>query len=142
MRYLFGLIIIVYSIFSCKSYQKTKNSDEMVSTNTTQDTIRIANDELEYEIIIIDVGFESWLVTQKPMTYYTNQYLRNWNNLYVSEWNIRVNSPHQYNTDLYEQLINYESYIDYGIEVNYKLFQYFQFFQKRYNQNLYGYRTR
>jgi hypothetical protein len=33
------------------------------SIATKGDTVRIANDALEYEVIIIDAGFNSWLVS-------------------------------------------------------------------------------
>ncbi|VAV86151.1 hypothetical protein MNBD_BACTEROID02-1823, partial [hydrothermal vent metagenome] len=54
----------------------------------------------------------------------------------VVEWNYRVTQPLLYNTNLYEQEINYSPHIDYGIEVNYKLFMYFKFFQQKYKQKL------
>jgi predicted aspartyl protease len=34
------------------------------SIATKGDTVRIANDALEYEVIIIDAGFNSWLVSR------------------------------------------------------------------------------
>ncbi|MEN8186091.1 MAG: DUF6146 family protein [Bacteroidota bacterium] len=135
--YLFITVLIIYSCDTSKS--TTEKSDIERNTDTTeskQDTIRIANDELEYEIIIIDVGFESWLVTQKPMSYYGLPYLENKNYFYVVEWNQRVLNPHRYDPMLYEQQIDYDPNIDYGKEVNYKLYMYFEFFQKKYNQKL------
>ena len=39
---------------------------------TKNDTVRIANDELEYEVIIIDPGFSTWLnSTALPRNYYS-----------------------------------------------------------------------
>lgn len=136
MKNLIGIIIFFVIIFSCTTSQKTIVSEETVTTDTTNDTIRIVNDELEYEIIIIEIGFDSWLVTQKPMSYYTNSTLAFKNYIYVIEWNQRVLQPGRYNPNLYEQSIDYDPNIDYGIEVNYKLYQYFQFFQQKYKQRL------
>ncbi len=136
MKNLIGIIIFFVIIFSCTTSQKTTVSKETVTTDTTSDTIRIVNDELEYELIIIELGFDSWLVTQKPMSYYSNNTLAFKNYRYVIEWNQRVTQPNRYNPNLYEQLIDYDQNIDYGIEVNYKLYQYFIFFQQKYKQRL------
>ncbi len=136
MKNLIGIIIFFVIIFSCTTSQKTTVSKETVTTDTTSDTIRIVNDELEYELIIIELGFDSWLVTQKPMSYYSNNTLAFKNYRYVIEWNQRVTQPNRYNPNLYEQLIDYDQNIDYGIELNYKLYQYFIFFQQKYKQRL------
>ncbi len=42
------------------------------------------------------------------------------------------------NPNLYELQIDYQSNIDYGYDVNYKLYNYFVYFQNRYKQNLLG----
>lgn len=123
-------------IYSCTSSSNTTNSSSLVSTNASNDTIKIANEELEYEILIIETGFESWLVTQKPMWYYSNNTLAIKNQFYVVEWNQRVLQPFVYSPSLYEMQINYNPVVDYGIEVNYKLYMYFQFFQQKYKQKL------
>lgn len=101
-----------------------------------KDTIRIENPELEYEIIIIEIGFESWLVTQRPESYFTQSFLEIRNQRYVSEYNYRVTLPSQYNSNIYNLLIDYNPSIDYGKEVNYLLYMYFEFFQNKYRQNL------
>jgi hypothetical protein len=121
---------------SCNAPKTTVSKKGNIPTDKVSDTIRIVNEELEYEIIIIDIGFDSWLVTQKPITYYSNSYLKIKNDFYVVEWNIRVNQPFEYDPHLYEMSIDYDPNIDYGIEVNYKLFMYFQFFQQKYRQRL------
>jgi hypothetical protein len=136
MKKLLTFIALIITLYGCSSSKQVNQKKELTSTNEKQDTIRIVNEELEYEIIILDVGFDSWLVTQKPMSYYSNQTLRVKNIFYVSEWNQRVSQPFRYNIDLYQQTIDYDPNIDYGLEVNYLLYQYFQFFQKKYNQRL------
>lgn len=129
--------IVFISFYGCNSTKSNlENNNKTITTNTVNDTIKISNEELEYEIIIIEIGFESWLVTQKPITYYSNNTLRIKNNFNVVEWNQRVLQPSLYDPILYEQLINYDPAIDYGIEVNYKLYMYFQYFQQKYHQKL------
>lgn len=111
-----------------------KQEDTLALSST--DTIRIENEELEYEIIILEVGFKNWLVTQRPMWYYSLNILENRNRYYALEWNRRVQSPHLFNSNLYNQFINYDPAIEYGLEVNYMLFMYFEFFQQKYRQRL------
>lgn len=102
---------------------------------STSDTVRIANDSIEYEIIIIEPGFNAWLITQPPKGYYGLNYLETKNRFYVVEYNNRVYSP-SYDRNLYQQEINYDPSISYGLEVNYLLYNYFKYFEITYNQKL------
>jgi len=115
---------------SCASTVTNKNSVN------DSDKVVIENKELEYEIIIIEPGFNSWLIIQKPMSYYSQSTLENKNQFYITSWNQRVLQPFKYSTNLYEMRIDYDSHIDYGLEVNYKLFMYFTYFQQKYKQKL------
>jgi hypothetical protein len=124
-----GKIAIKDSIKIAKNAIKAKN-----------DTIRIANDSLQYEVIIIDAGFSTWLDSRSfPRGYHPESFLKNKNIFYVTEWNNRVMQPQRYNANLYEMTINYEQNINYGYEVNYLIYNYMIYFQNTYNQNLYGY---
>jgi len=139
MKNWFLILLICFGIYSCKtSYKKTTTSIE--DNLKAQDTVRIANDELEYEILIIEPGFNFWLESRaKPEGYYSQQFLENRNRLFVSEWNNRVFQPQRYNPNLYEMQIDYQAHIDYGYEVNYKLYNYFIYFQLHYKQQLTGF---
>ena len=47
-------------------------------------------DSVEYELIIIDPGYDLWLASvAKPMGYYSKEYLESWNQQYILEWNNR-----------------------------------------------------
>ena len=130
---LFFLGVLIISCNSSKSTVKKVSN----SNSRAQDTVRIANDSLEYEILIIEPGFNSWLVsTAKPEGFYSQQYMESRNIQYVMEWNQRVWQPQRYSSSLYELQIDYQSHIDYGYEVNYKLYNYFIYFQLTYNQRL------
>lgn len=136
MRVLLPLVLIIAIFSSCKTNKSSTAINTENPIEETQDTIRIANDELEYEIIIIDIGFDSWMIRRaRPMEFYTQSFLEARNIQYVTEWNRRVITS-GYETDLYEMRINYSLGIDYGMEVNYLLYHYFVFFQERYNQKL------
>ena len=96
---------------------------------------------LEYEIIIFDIGFTSYLATAKPMSFYTQTNLEAKNRVYVTEWNNRARNLIRFNSDIYENVIDYQPNLDYGMEVNYKLYQYFQFAQKKYKMRLGNFRV-
>jgi hypothetical protein len=136
MKY-FGIILLILVAFTSCDSSKTVVKEGDVAT-VSNDTIRIANESLEYEIIIIEPGFESWLVTQKPEGFYGQTYLEGKNRLFVTEYNRRVQNFQLYDRNLYELEINYEYHLDYGYEVNYLLYNYFLYFQERYNQSFIG----
>ncbi|WP_157208046.1 DUF6146 family protein [Mariniflexile maritimum] len=137
------LSILLLSIFaiSCNTVKNsTSNNDEALESLKLNDTVSISNDALEYEIIIIEPGFNFWLAsTAKPEGYYSQQFLESRNLIYVNEWNSRVMQPQRYNPNLYEMQIDYQPNIDYGYEVNYKLYNYFIYFQLTYKQRLAGF---
>ncbi len=137
MKYLFGILFFGLLVFGCESGRKSIDNASK-STSEEMDTIRIANDSLEYEIIILDLGFNNWLVTQPPEGYYSQTFLENRNRLFVTEYNRRVQNFQLYDRNLYFQEINYDFNIDYGYEVNYLLYNYFMFFQERYRQSFIG----
>lgn len=100
------------------------------------DTVRIANDSLEYEILIIDPGFSYFLYSKaRPEGYYSQSYLENKNRFLVTDYNQRVLNPQRYDPGIYEMQINYDPKIDYGYDVNYKLYNYFVYLSRKYNQN-------
>jgi len=137
MRILALFLICSFWMISCDSTKEGVAQKNNMDTAVSVDTIRIENKELEYEIIIIDIGFESWLATQRPSNFYTQATLENKNLFNVMEWNRRVMMPFEYNSVMYTQQINYDPKVDYGMEVNYLLHMYFEFFQKKYKQKLY-----
>ena len=133
------ILIILFTIVACSTAKKTVNGP--VNNNVAvNDTVRIANDSLEYEVIIIDNGFSTWLASRAlPRNYYSQSYLENKNQQYVTEWNNRVLQPQRYNPNLYEMTINYDPTINYGYEVNYLIYNYMIYFQNTYKQKLGGY---
>jgi hypothetical protein len=141
MKSLICVFIIGVFIIGC-STTKNRKMDAALANNTISDTIRIANDSLEYEIIIIEPGFNSWLVTQRPRGYYSESFLETRNHIYVTEYNQRVMQPQRFDPNLYLQQINYESTTHYGYEVNYLLYNYFIYFEQRYRQRFIATRGR
>lgn len=136
------IIILIFAIIfiSCGSSKKSlsiSNAEKKAFEQVEGDTITISSDKTEYEIIIIEPGFYTWLNSiAKPEGYYSQSFLENRNYLMVLEWNQRVLQPMRYNPNLYELQIDYSRNLDYGYEVNYKLYNYFIYFQRKYNQRL------
>lgn len=130
------LLVFIALLISCNSKSNAIYSGARADTTIANDTIRIANDSLEYEIIIIEPGFNGWLATQPPRGYYTQSAMEISNNFKVLEYNLRTRDPIRYGSSLYVFPIDYDRTIDYGYEVNYLLFNYFLFFEQRYNQKL------
>ncbi|WP_162127815.1 DUF6146 family protein [Flavobacterium phycosphaerae] len=139
MKKLLFSILFVFALASCH-FDKNITSKAKTPDTKVSDTVRIANDALEYEVIIIDSGFNSWLLGQaKPRGYYSETYLENRNQIYVTEWNSRARQPQRFNSNLYEMEINYNPSIHYGYEVNYLIYNYFIYFQMVNKQQLAGF---
>jgi hypothetical protein len=139
MKNLLLILLFLVALMSCTSSKKGFSGNS-ISTTKKSDTIRIANDSLEYEVIIIDAGFNNWLNSQaKPRGFYTEEYLEGRNRIYVTEWNNRATQPQRYNPSLYEMQINYNYNIHYGYEVNYLIYNYFIYFQITNKQQLAGF---
>ena len=134
------IIAVICCILIGCTTSKSTMVDKQKLTGMKSDTIRIANDKLEYEVIIIDPGFSSWLISNaQPRNYHSQSYLESKNQIWISEWNSRVLQPTRYNPNLYEMTIDYNPSIDYGYEVNYLIYNYLVYFQNTYKQKLFGY---
>lgn len=138
MKNLIYISIILLVIIGCSGSKPSVTTTDK-SKAESKDTIKIANEELHYEVIIIESGFDFWLnSTAYPRGFYSQKYLENKNYLYVTEWNNRVLQPLRYSPNLYEMKIDYDPSVDYGYEVNYLIYNYMIYFQNKYKQKLYG----
>ena len=127
----FYLYVFSFLVVSCGSYQTKK------ITSVKEEPVVIANEKLEYEIIIIDQGFTSFLNTvARSKEYYSESYLKNKNRIYVNVWNSRARNPQRFSSSIYENIIEYLPNEDYGLDVNYKLFWYFKFAEQKYKMKL------
>jgi hypothetical protein len=137
MKNLIYAALLLLMVIGCNS---TRNLDQTTTTGTSavSDTVRIANDSLEYEVIIIDPGFSTWLASRAlPRTYYSLSYLESKNRIWVAEYNSRVMQPQRYG-NMYTMQIDYLPTIKYGLEVNYLLYNYLVYFQNANRQRLGG----
>jgi len=134
------VLSLVVSVSFMKAQEATadlteKEKEIFESAEETTDDVETEGDE--YDIVIMDVGFNRWIKhIAQPKGYYSQQFMEKRNYIYVLEWNRRVLEPQRFDPRLYELMINYESDIDYGYDVNYQLYNYFIYFQRRYKQRL------
>jgi hypothetical protein len=74
--------------------------------------LEIEQNEEEYELLVLDPGFETWfLTTWSPAKDRNPSYYKMWNQRYVNAWNYQI---------------QYDATIDYGMEVERKLYYYFR----------------
>ena len=86
-------------------------------------------DTVEYELETFDERFETWYqLHDNPAQYRSKEYYENWNDRYVSAWNANALDPQK--SSFFETIIGWDPTIDYGFELNYKLFYYFQYVER------------
>lgn len=130
------LIFTVAGIWSCGLNRKmaAKQTENPVSLSSQPD------DSTEYEILIIDPGFESWFIThRKPKWYHEQVFLENWNRQYVSAWNSKVMSgvfQLAYPDNPFIERIEYRPFVDYGLDINHKLYYYFKYVEETWGKVL------
>jgi hypothetical protein len=124
-------LILLSLIFTLHAYPQKKAKQSKNKAEITQ-----VNDSVEYELLVFDAGFETYLA-KLPYSkdFHTNDYYKNWNIRYVTEWNTRAINPIKYG-DLYENQLDYRNDIDYGLELNFRLYHYFQYFEQENGINL------
>ncbi len=129
MKAILFIVITIWVLASCGVSHKS-------STDAPSQTVElVAEDSLEYELLVLDPGFSSFLITQPSAEFYSQGYYENWNHRYVLEWNNRHRNPFRYG-DFYQTEIHYDPNEDYGLELNYQLYYYFLFVKQKYGIEL------
>jgi hypothetical protein len=83
-------------------------------------------DKTEYEIEVLDPGFNTWFLTQwNPAKDRSYAYYDTWNDRYVQAWNYKATSSRY--ARFFTTTIDYDIKEDYGMEVNRTLFYYFKY---------------
>jgi hypothetical protein len=119
MRQFSVLLLIILAVSTCTVPQKTGKV-------TIGNTLEEAADSTRYELIILDPGFDSWMIiNSRPVWFYSQSWLETWNRQYVAAWNSKVMSGRT--GRYFETYIDYQYHKDYGLELNYKLYYYFQY---------------
>lgn len=114
-----GIILLIAACSTQKGLVEIKN-------NMAESTVE---DSLEYELETFDGRFETWYqMHNNPSTYRSQQYYENWNRQYISAWNF--NALNGRKNSFFEPIVGYEFTVDYGFELNHKLFYYFQYVEQ------------
>ena len=150
MKRLTPLVTLSLICFLCSTILFGQKKDIVITEDEKKvfnemkmDTISISDAESKYEIVIIEPGFYAWLNSiARPEGYYSQHFLENRNDLFVLEWNRRVLQPNKYSPNIYVLQIDYDPTVDYGYDVNYKLYNYFIYVQRKYKQQLSPYLPR
>jgi hypothetical protein len=122
-RSIFIIGIIVLTI-ACSTQHNVRN-DNKKSIALKQ---KITQDSIEYDLIIFDIGFESWFAYNDNETMKRSKdYYKHKNQFYVIAWN----NLYRKNNRLIDCDIEYETNIDYGFDLNYKLYMYFKYFEEK-----------
>lgn len=124
-KFLF-LVFILLLAWSCSSTQKSGSSEKHTV---------IISDSTEYEITIIDPQFDTWyLLNFSQAKDYSNEFYRSKNQLGVINWNDYYNRGRYHR--VVENYIYYDQSVDYGIDVNRKLYWYFKYTEDEYRIRL------
>ncbi len=106
-----------------------------IQASSPPDTLDLENshssDSTEYELIIMDPGFNVWFYANAmPESFYEQSYLENWNERLVIQWNNALMTGGRFNCQP-ETYLDYDSNIDYGKKLNYELFYYFFYMHRQ-----------
>lgn len=116
---IFGML--VFAGWACTQQKKI--------TQTQSDATSISIDSTEYQIIIIDPEFERWfLMRYSPALDRSNEYYRSLNSLGVNNWNDYFNRGKY--SRVIGSYIHYNPTLDYGMDVNRKLYWYFKYIEE------------
>lgn len=127
MKKLFFFGFLLFVGWSCKQQNELAQSQENPG--------EISIDSTEYKILIIDPDFDRWyMMRYSPSMDRSNQTYRSMNNIGVQNWNSffdRGRYPYAIGSYLH-----YQPNIDYGIEVNRRLYWYFKYIEEKYRIRL------
>ena len=123
MKRLFPFLVILALFAACTA---TKHS-----ASHTARLAQVSGDSSQYEVLIDDPWFDQWYqVNYSPAKEYTNEFYRGRNVRAVATWNAFY-VENKYNR-VVDCRIDYRPEIDYGIEVNRKLYWYFRYVEQSY----------
>ncbi len=122
-------LMIVFGLFSfsCAPQKPASTSEKDKVAEIKPEK----NDEGEWDLDVMDSQWDYYLnAVAKPMSMYTESYLKNKNVFLVSEWNSYYYSGRY--RDIVESSIEYNPQENYGLKFEYKLYQVFAFVSWKY----------
>ncbi|MBF0596087.1 DUF6146 family protein [Faecalibacter rhinopitheci] len=132
MKYFIYTIALLLSFISCST--KPNNLDTI---NTPNNLKFEPNEDGEYDIIVFDAQYDIYLKSiAQPKNYHSYEYYKSRNRFYVVLWNQRHMMPSVYNPNLYAVSIELDPSVNYGLDFEYKLFNFFKFIEWKYKVRL------
>ena len=111
-----GIILLIVACSSQKGLVKVESKSEEGQSK----------DSTKYELITFDTNFDTWYsLHASQATDRSESYYAYWNQLYVAAWNENAQDPRK--SSFFQTIVGYDPTIDYGFELNKKLFYYFQY---------------
>jgi hypothetical protein len=120
--FFFGMAVLLF--WTCSTNKETSKTSVSLAKNSP--------DSSQYEILIIDPEFDQWYQRNyvpskdRPVEYYRGRNIQA-----VARWNEFFTTGRYRN--VVESIVDYHPEIDYGIEVNRKLYWYFDYVETRYH---------
>ncbi len=119
---------IPFSCFSQDTKKKDKEQQEMKPSK---------NEDGEWDLTVIDTQFDYFMsAVARPISQYTESYLKTKNIFLVNEWNSYYHSGKYPN--IIESGIDYDPKENYGIKFEYKLYQVFVYVNWKYKLKMNG----
>ena len=130
-KLIFAFSILLITL-SCSSQNNIANQSKENHPLQAQ-----KNDDGEYDLEVLDTQFTYFInAIARPMSMYSEGYLKSKNQFLVSEWNSYYFSGRYRN--VIESSIDYDPNINYGLKYEYKLYQVFAFVKWKYGLKLNG----
>lgn len=134
MKKLILILSISFFILNCSTQNNLTNQEETPPQSAMKPE---KNDDGEWDLEVLDTQYDYFLnAIAKPMSMYTESYLKNRNVFLVTEWNSYYFSGKYRN--IIESSIDYNSQENYGLKFEYKLYQVFAYVQWKYGLKMNG----
>jgi hypothetical protein len=101
-----------------------------IQKNAAGVVVTLTVNNSEYEVTVLEEGYDTFLKQQQPKEFFTEQELKSKNIPLVNEWNMRCNNPSQYDPAIYEAAIDYSPATDYGLDVEYNYYPLNEIYKK------------
>lgn len=127
------IIILFLIIIPLNSFAQTQPESEK-EENAMKPS---KNDDGEWDLTVIDTQFDYFMnAIARPISQYSETYLKSRNSILVNEWNSYFLSGRYRN--IIESSIDYDPREKYGIKFEYKLYQVFAFVNWKYKLRMNG----
>ncbi|RIH66421.1 hypothetical protein D1164_05840 [Mariniphaga sediminis] len=117
--YFTGALLFIIACSTQKRVVKIEPNDQEM----------VAEDSTEYALETFDTKFDTWYALHNsPSQYRSQEYYESWNRQYVAAWNYNATRPGR--SSFFEPIVGWDPTVDYGFELNHKLFYYFQYVER------------